>query len=84
MLFPKGIDANWDTHSFVRNLDSIAKSVYYDDKCEDLKISNIVSEKLATVVEGDQKAPFSIATTPRCRLWLSFLYPWYVPNIAEC
>ena len=23
--------------------------------------------KLATVVEGDQKAPFSIATTPRCR-----------------
>ena len=24
-------------------------------------------KKLATVVEGDQKAPFSIATTPRCR-----------------
>ena len=23
--------------------------------------------KLATVVEGDQKAPFSIATTRRCR-----------------
>ena len=23
--------------------------------------------KLTTVVEGDQKAPFSIATTPRCR-----------------
>ena len=22
--------------------------------------------KLATVVEGDQKAPFSITTTPRC------------------
>ena len=22
---------------------------------------------LVTVVEGDQKAPFSIATTPRCR-----------------
>ena len=22
--------------------------------------------KLATVVEGDQKAPFSVATTPRC------------------
>ena len=28
----------------------------------------IVSKvKLATVVEGDQKAPFSIASTPRCR-----------------
>ena len=23
--------------------------------------------KLATLVEGDPKAPFSIATTPRCR-----------------
>ena len=23
--------------------------------------------KLATIVEGDSKAPFSIATTPRCR-----------------
>ena len=35
--------------------------------------------KLATVVEGDQKAPFSIATTP-----IAPLYPWYVPYIAEC
>ena len=46
--------------------------------------------KLATVVEGDQKAPFSIATTPRCREgrysfpWIAPLYPWYVPCIAEC
>ena len=36
--------------------------------------------ELATVVEGDQKAPFSIATT-RCRggcysfLWIAPLYP---------
>ena len=29
--------------------------------------SNKVKVKLATIVEGDQKAPFSIATTPRCR-----------------
>ena len=27
----------------------------------------IYKVKLATVVEGDQKAPFSIATTPRCK-----------------
>ena len=27
----------------------------------------IVKVKLATIVEGDPKAPFSIATTPRCR-----------------
>ena len=28
---------------------------------------NISKVKLATIVEGDPKAPFSIATTPRCR-----------------
>ena len=45
--------------------------------------------KLATVVEGDQKAPFSIATTPRCKggrysfPWIAPLYPLYVPYI-EC
>ena len=43
-----------------------------------------------TVVEGDQKAPFSIATTPRCKggrnsfPWIAPLYPWYIPYIAEC
>ena len=42
-----------------------------------------------TVVEGDQKAPFSIATTPRCTgggysfPWIALLYPWYVLYIAE-
>ena len=51
-------------------------------------ISNKV--ELATLVEGDQKASFSIATTPRCRggrysfPWIAPLYPWYVPYIAEC
>ena len=36
--------------------------------------------KLATVVEGDLKVPFSIATTPRCRggccsfLWIAPFY----------
>ena len=45
---------------------------------------------LANVVEGNQKAPFSIATTPRCRgryysfPWIAPLYPRYVPYIAEC
>ena len=47
-------------------------------------------KKLLTVVKGDQNAPFSIATTPRCRgghysfLWIAPLYPWYVPYIAKC
>ena len=46
--------------------------------------------KLVTVVEGDLKAPFSIATTPRCRggryafAWIAPLYSWYVPYNAEC
>ena len=46
--------------------------------------------KLATLVEGDLKAPFSIATIPRCRggrysfPWIALLYPWSVPYNAEC
>ena len=37
--------------------------------------------KFATLVEGDEKVPFSIATTSRCRggccsvLWITPLYP---------
>ena len=52
------------------------------------KLSQI--SKLATVVEDDQKAPFSIATTPRCRggrysfPWIAPLNPSYVLYIAEC
>ena len=34
--------------------------------------------KLATVVEGDQKAAFSIATTPRCR-GERYSFPWIAP-----
>ena len=42
-------------------------------------------KKLATVVEGDPKAPFSTATTPmswggrHSFLWIAPLYSWYVP-----
>ena len=41
---------------------------------------------MATGVEGDQKAPLSIATTPSCRgrrysiPWIAPLYSWYVPK----
>ena len=41
----------------------------------------IIKVKLVTVVEGDPKAPFSIATTPKCKrghysfLWIAPLYP---------
>ena len=42
------------------------------------------------ITEGNQKAPFSIATTPRCMggyysfPWTAPLYPWYIPYVAEC
>ena len=45
--------------------------------------------KLATIVEGDPKAPFSIATTTWCRgrhyfiLWIAPLYPCSLPYNAE-
>ena len=41
----------------------------------------IFTNNLATVVEGETKASFSIATTPRCRgerysfPWIGLLYP---------
>ena len=49
-----------------------------------------VKVKLVTVVKGYPKAPFSIATTSRCRgrcfsfPWIALLYPWNVPYNAEC
>ena len=54
-----------------------------------MKSSKKLKVNLATIVEGNQKAPFSIATTPRCkRGHYSFpriapIYPWYIPYIAE-
>ena len=39
---------------------------------------------MASVVKVDQKAPFSIATTPKCSggcysfPWIATLYPWYI------
>ena len=34
--------------------------------------------KLATIVEGDLRAPFTIATTPRCRGG-RYSFPWIAP-----
>ena len=62
------------------------------EKSGGIDILDIVKKvvKLATVVEGEPKAPFSIATTPRCRggrdffSWIAPLYPWSLPYNAEC
>ena len=62
----------------------------FSDDCNIIIIIMINKVKLATVVEGDQKAPFSRATTPRRRErrysfpWIDPFSPWYVPYIAEC
>ena len=59
-------------------------------RSRDELISDVSKVKLATIVEGDPKVPFSIATTPRCRggrysiPWIAPLYPWTVPYNAEC
>ena len=48
-----------------------------------------IKVKLATFVKGNLKAPFSIATTPRCRgehysiPWIAPLYPWSLPYSAK-
>ena len=39
---------------------------------------SVVKVKLATIVEGDLKAPFSIATTPRCSGG-RYSFPWIAP-----
>ena len=52
---------------------------------------NITNLKLATLVQGDPRAHFSIATTQRCNRGgcysiprISPLYPWSSPYSAEC
>ena len=67
-------------------------SIMFNEICinEEMLPMYIYKVKLATIVEGDPKAPFSIATTPRCRggrysiPWIAPLYPWTVPYNAEC
>ena len=61
------------------------------DKIHFFLISGILKMfKLATVVKGDQKVTFSMATTLRCTEerysfpWIAPLYPWYILYNAEC
>ena len=46
---------------------SISSSSSYECIVEQTRLSGFVNKKLVTIVECDPKAPFSIATTPRCR-----------------
>ena len=52
--------------------------------CAQLKFCN---SKLVTLVESNPKAPFSIATTPRCRGERFSIAPFYLSSLpynAEC
>ena len=72
-------------HKIVHDVFAFYKINYGKISTRKLKASCM----LATVVEGDQKAPFSIATTLRRRErrysfpWIGPFYSWYVPYIAE-
>ena len=66
-------------------------TVYYFTACVMWKLHRWMCQvKLVTVVKGDLKAPFSLATTVRCKeghcsfLWIVPLYPWCIPYNAEC
>ena len=68
--------------------------LWHDSTCDWILVSWVIGEhstqvhgpstlevskvKLATLVESDPKAPFSIATTPRYRGG-RYLFPWIVP-----
>ena len=83
----------WLDLGLIRNI------VTNDNKDEDNSLKNNTQNiytinkifiKLATLVEGDPKDSFSIATTSRCRgghyyiPWIAPLYPWSLPYNAEC
>ena len=71
-------------------LNNLQRLICHKPKQPTNQSKNYSKVKLATIVEGDQKAPLSIATTPRCRgghysfPWIAPLYPSYVSYISEC
>ena len=60
------------------NLSCLMKCVQFFKAISSLSLSYIYKVKLATLVEGDPKAPLSIATTPRCRGG-HYSFPWIAP-----
>ena len=78
------------TKTLVRKLERIQIKLYRQNVSLSFNQTYFwVVVKSATAVEGDPKAPFSIATTPKCRRgrysfpWITSLYSWYVPYNAE-
>ena len=64
-------------YSFEDKLDH--EVFFYLNLFSEKLFSNIIKLlKLSTVVEGNQKAPFSVATTLRCRGG-HYSFPWIAP-----
>ena len=85
----------WYMHNLAPILENDTHKLLWDfniqtDHLIPTRRPDLIISKLATIVEGDPKAPFSIATTPRCRGGrysiprIAPLYPWTVPYNAEC
>ena len=55
-----------------------------------INMNENVTPKVGGVVEGDPKAPFTIATIPMYKggrysfPWIAPLYPWSLPYNVEC
>ena len=78
MLPPKSSGSEYQLSPIlVSNISVVKENITrpFDSLGTRLKISK---EKLATVVEGYQKAPFSITTTLRCRGGC-YSFPWIAP-----
>ena len=71
------------SHKDTRTLTHIIIFKYVQQGREELLVSHtyLLYYKVGELIEGDQKAPFSIATTPKCRggrysiPWIAPLYP---------
>ena len=73
----------------IHNTDTMTYKKTYDSNVQKGRIQKYKKVKLATLVEGNSKAPFSIATTPRRREErysiprIAPLYPWSLSYSAE-
>ena len=87
-LWNSGVNVYAQWISYTSTMQKISKFLLYNSYI--YIYIYIVKVKLGTVVEGNLKAPFSMATTPRCRgeyysfPWIFPLYSWYVTYDAEC
>ena len=71
-VYKKGIIRAFKSFGFKIEISSNIKIANFPDVILNLSDSTYkpflkTDQLLATIVEGDPKAPFSIATTPRCR-----------------